>query len=81
MKTLPLILIFILPFTACSKKPIAKSEPAVQESKLPYGTPVAGKPGFITSPYSPNQGYIDVRGFAPNVEVKDPYSGKIFLTP
>ena len=48
---------------------------------LPYGTPVAGKQGFVTSPYSPNSGYIDVRGFAPGTPVKDPYSGKVFLTP
>ena len=48
---------------------------------LSYGTPVAGKPGLVTSPYSPNAGYIDVRGFAPGTPVKDPYTGKIFLTP
>jgi len=48
---------------------------------LPYGTPVAGKQGFVTSPFSPNTGYIDVRGFAPGTPVKDPYSGKVFLTP
>jgi len=46
-----------------------------------YGTPVAGKPGLVTSPYSPNSGYIDVRGFSPGTPVKDPYTGKIFLTP
>ena len=48
---------------------------------LPYGTPVAGKQGFVTSPFSPNSGYIDVRGFAPGTPVKDPYTGKTFLTP
>ncbi len=48
---------------------------------LPYGTPVPGKQGFVTSPFSPNTGYIDVRGFAPGTPVKDPYSGKVFLTP
>jgi hypothetical protein len=48
---------------------------------LPYGTPVAGKKGFVTSPFSPNSGYIDVRGFAPGTPVKDPYTGKVFLTP
>jgi hypothetical protein len=48
---------------------------------LPYGTPVAGKQGFVTSPFSPSSGYIDVRGFAPGTPVKDPYTGKVFLTP
>src|SRR5439155_16140795 len=46
-----------------------------------YGTPVPGKNGFVTSPFSPNSGYIDVRGFAPGTPVKDPYTGKVFLTP
>ena len=48
---------------------------------LRYGTPVPGKKGFVTSPFSPNAGYIDARGFAPGTPVKDPYTGKIFLTP
>jgi hypothetical protein len=49
--------------------------------ELKYGAPVPGKKGFVTSPFSPDAGYIDVRGFAPGTPVKDPYSGKIFLTP
>lgn len=48
---------------------------------LRYGTPVPGKQGFVTSPFSPDSGYIDVRGFAPGTPVKDPYTGKVFLTP
>src|SRR4051794_36913566 len=48
---------------------------------FPYGTPVPGKQGFVTSPFSPNSGYIDVRGFSPGTPVKDPYTGKVFLTP
>ena len=54
---------------------------AKKGSDLSYGTPVPGKPGLVTSPYAPNSGYIDVRGFAPGTPVKDPYTGKIFLTP
>jgi hypothetical protein len=51
------------------------------KSGLPYGKPVPGKKGFVTSPFSPDSGYIDVRGFPPGTPVKDPYTDKIFLTP
>lgn len=52
-----------------------------QVGEVPYGKNVPGKPGFVTSPFSPYSGYIDVRGFPPGTEVKDPYSGKSFLVP
>ncbi len=66
--------------------PPTPSGPAVPEQpkptgELPYAKGVAGKPGFVTSPYDPYKGYIDVRGFPPGTEVKDPYSGKTFLVP
>ncbi len=53
--------------------------PAAQN--YPYATPVPGKAGFVTSPHAPYSGYVDVRGFPPGTEVKDPYTGKIFLVP
>ncbi len=68
-----------------SAAPTPTPAPAVgataEPQSIKYGTPVAGKPGFVTSPHAPYAGYVDVRGFPPNTEVKDPYSGKIFLVP
>jgi hypothetical protein len=52
-----------------------------QKTELPYGTPVPGKPGLVTSPFAPDRGYVDVTGFAPGTEIQDPFTGKIFLTP
>lgn len=55
--------------------------PPVSTGELPYAKPVPGKPGFVFSPYDQYKGYIDVRGFPPGTEVKDPYSQKSFLVP
>src|SRR5947199_404969 len=52
-----------------------------QKTELPYGTPVPGKPGLVTSPFGEETGYVDVTGFPPGTAVEDPYTGKIFLTP
>jgi hypothetical protein len=59
----------------------ASSIASDQKADLLYGTPVAGKPGLVTSPFAPEAGYIQVIGFPPGTPVEDPYTGKIFLTP
>jgi hypothetical protein len=59
----------------------AASVASQQKSELPYGTPVPGKPGLVTSPFAADSGYVDVTGFPPGTQVEDPYTGKIFLTP
>jgi hypothetical protein len=62
---------------------VAKATATKKNGKndLPYGIPVPGKQGLVTSPFSPDSGYIDVRSFLPGTEVRDPYTGKSFLTP
>ena len=47
----------------------------------PYAIPVPDKPGLVTSPFAPGEGYVDVSKFPPGTEVQDPFSGKIFRTP
>ena len=48
---------------------------------MPYGIPVPGHKGMVTSPYVPEGNFIDVSGYAPGSAVRDPYTGKIFLVP
>jgi len=59
----------------------AASVATEEKTNLPYGTPVPGKPGLVTSPFAPDAGYVQVLGFPPGTPVEDPYTGKIFLAP
>ena len=59
--------------------PAASLKPAMDS--LPYGTPVAGRPGMVNSPFAQKQQLVDVTGMAAGEAVKDPYSGKLFRVP
>jgi hypothetical protein len=73
------------PTPAGTPEPTVRTASIVTEKNpnrdMPYGIPVANKPGFVTSPYSPDRGLVDVRGIPSGTEVKDPFTGKLFLTP
>ena len=66
--------------TPSKPSPPVPASPSPKE-KLLYGKPVPGKPGYVFNPYDDSKGYIDVRGFPPGTEVKDPYTGNNFLVP
>ncbi len=61
----------------------ASSAPKAKGGKadVPYAIPVPGKQGFVTSPFAPDLGYIDVQQYPPGTDVKDPFTGKVFRTP
>ena len=65
-----------------SVRPISAADIAKAKAGLPYGIPVPGRKGMVSSPYLPEEDkYIDVTGFASGAVVKDPYTGKFFLVP
>jgi hypothetical protein len=55
--------------------------PEKAKGDMPYGIPVPGRKGMVTSPYLPDGSYIDVNGFPAGTPVKDPFTGKIILVP
>lgn len=47
----------------------------------PYGNPIPGRPGFVNSPHAARNQLVDVTGLPAGMEVKCPYSGKLFRVP
>jgi len=48
---------------------------------FPYGIPVAGKPGWVRSPYAPSQPPIDNAKVPYEALTRCPYTGKVFRNP
>ena len=60
----------------------ANNPPAIAEAAtIPYGAAVAGRPGFVNSPYAAKHQLVDVTGLPVGMEVKCPYTGKLFRVP
>jgi hypothetical protein len=60
--------------------PPAPGSPS-SEADIPYGSRVPGRIGFVYSPFADKNQLVDVAGIAPGVEVKCPYSNKLFRVP
>lgn len=48
---------------------------------IPYGTAIGGRPGFVNSPFAAKHQLVDVTGLPTGMEVKCPYTGKLFRVP
>lgn len=57
------------------------SPPASAPAESNYGRRVPGRPGFVYSPYASQYQLVDVAGIAPGVEVRCPYTNKLFRVP
>ena len=55
--------------------------PSSPVADIPYGSRVPDRAGFVYSPFAEKNQLVDVAGIAPGVEVKCPYSGKLFRVP
>lgn len=66
---------------APAKPSVAATTTPTKSEDLPYGSPVAGRPGLVNSPYAGKMQLVDVTGLKPGQEVKCPYSGKLFRVP
>ena len=69
--------------TLSTRQTLLQKAPARIQAKAgkPVGVVVPERPGFVRSPFAPDAGFVEVRGFPPGTEIKCPYSGNFFLVP
>lgn len=68
------------PATAATTPPAPSQAPKVVQ-EVPYGSAIAGRPGFVNSPFAAKYQLVDVTGLPAGMEVKCPYTGKLFRVP
>jgi hypothetical protein len=69
---------------APSTPAVSQTPPAPATAKvddLPAGIPITGRPGFVNSPFAAKHQLVDVTGLPVGMEVKCPYTGKLFRVP
>jgi hypothetical protein len=68
--------------SAAPVRRLSAAEMEKMKAALPYGVPVPGRKGMVSSPYLPEDGkYIDVTDLASGAIARDPYTGKFFRVP
>jgi hypothetical protein len=70
------------PSTTPAPQSPAQSPPAAAGTQeIPQGIPIVGRPGFVNSPFAAKHQLVDVTGLPVGMEVKCPYTGKLFRVP
>jgi hypothetical protein len=69
------------PNTTTPITPAVTAAPTQAAPELPYGSSISGRPGFVNSPYAAKHQLVDVTGLPVGMEVKCPYTGKLFRVP
>jgi hypothetical protein len=67
--------------TQSKPKPSSSSQASSVQAEFPTAKLVAGKPGYVISPFDSSERYVDVSGFASGSKAKDPWTNKIFIVP
>ena len=67
--------------TQAKTKPSSSSQASSGQAEFPTAKLVAGKPGYVISPFDSSERYVDVSGFASGSKAKDPWTNKIFIVP